>query len=277
ETAGVLTSFRDGMETLIERLGERLGADRVRLGRPVASISRVEGSGAFVLATQDGESFEAERVVIAVPAGAAARILRPLDEPMATDLAGIASAPLAVAAFAWPVSDLASVPDGFGFLVPRGQGLRILGCLWDSSVFSHRAPEGWVLVRAMLGGAHDPQAASLPDEEIVAIVRDELRKSMGIEAPPRRVHLFRHPLGIPQYEIGHGARLERIAGRLARLDPGGGRRLGLLGNAYRGVAVNQCVKDATDLAANWISGDGAWRREPIAGERPASAPHDPNG
>ena len=243
--AGALTSFRDGMESLVTRLGERIGSTRIRLGEAVASVERGTAGAPFVVRT-GATRFPCDHVVVAAPARYAARFLAPLDAPLATDLKGIAYAGLAVVALAWRGSDLGAVPDGFGFLVPRGEGLRILGCLWDSSVFAHRAPAGSVLVRAMIGGAQDPAAAELADEELLAITRRDLEVSMGITATPRMVRIYRNPLGIPQYHVGHGDRLARIDERLAGL-PG----VALAGNSYRGVAVNNCAKEAKDLGARW--------------------------
>jgi hypothetical protein len=90
-----------------------------------------------------------------VPPWTAADLLRPLDAEVASELAAIPSAPLAVVAIGYAAEVLPSPLDGFGFLVPRGEGLRMLGCLWDSSIFRFRAPVGRVLVRLMIS-AHDP-------------------------------------------------------------------------------------------------------------------------
>ncbi len=242
--AGVLTSFRDGMESLIDRLAERIGPERIRLDRPVLSVTR--SGDAYEVGT-GADRIEARRLIVAAPSRAAARFLRPLDGGLATDLEGIAYAGLAVVALAYRTDDMPSEPpDGFGFLAPRGQGLRVLGCLWDSSIFSYRAPTGWVLMRAMIGGAQDPEAVRLQDADLLAIVREDLKRSMGIEAAPRRIWIFRHHLGIPQYAVGHGRRLERISESLER-SPG----LHLTGNSYRGVAINSCVKEAKELANRW--------------------------
>jgi oxygen-dependent protoporphyrinogen oxidase len=233
------------MESLVTRLGERIGTHRIRLGTTVTSVARGVAGAPYVVRAGDAE-FPCDHLVVAAPARHAARFLAPLDAPLASDLGGIAYAGLAVVALAWREGDRAAAPDGFGFLVPRGEGLRILGCLWDSSVFPRRAPAGSVLVRAMIGGAQDPEAANLPDEQLLAITRRDLQVSMGISATPRLVRIYRHPLGIPQYHVGHGDRLARVGERLAGL-PG----VALAGNSYRGVAVNNCAKEAKELGERW--------------------------
>jgi oxygen-dependent protoporphyrinogen oxidase len=133
--------------------------------------------------------------------------------------------------------------DGFGFLIPGGEKRKILGALWDSSVFPNRAPEGKALLRVMVGGVRAPALAALPEAELLAIAREELREIMGIAAEPVLATTFFHDRGIPQYLVGHGKRLERIDARLAGF-PG----LHLNGNAYRGIALNDCVRESLSTA-----------------------------
>ena len=196
-----------------------------------------------------GETFDAPALVVAVPPWAAAELLGPLDPELGRELAAIPSAPIAVVATGFAASNLPRALDGFGFLVPRGQGLRILGTLWDSSIFPGRAPAGRVLLRTMIGGAHDPEIVRLSPAAILAIVRSELQAVLGIEVEPDFVRVICHSHGIPQYVPGHGPRLARIEARLA-LHPG----LELAGFGYRGVAVNRVLEDAAALAARLVSG-----------------------
>jgi protoporphyrinogen/coproporphyrinogen III oxidase len=248
--AGTLTSFRSGMEILIDTLRERVGSQRIRLHAPVGAVER-RGTAFRVTVGAAGETLEAERVIVASPARVAEAFLRPLDSHLADRLAEVTYAGLAVVAVAYRTDELRRKPEGFGFLAPRGQGLRILGCLWDSSVFENRAPEGWTLLRAMVGGAHDPGAVDLSDETLVATARRDLETSMGIDVAPRLIRVFRHPLGIPQYSIGHPALLRGIDACLVR-HPG----LFLVGNSYRGIAVNNCVKEAAELGQRWGNTSG---------------------
>ena len=131
--------------------------------------------------------------------------------------------------------------DGFGFLVPRGQDLRILGCLWDSAIFPARAPAGKVLLRAMIGGAHDPAAVTDDEALLVDRVRRDLATSMGIDAKPELTRVYRWPLGIGQYEVGHQERLDRIHERLAA-NPG----LWVAGSSYYGISMNACIEKAAE-------------------------------
>ena len=266
---GTLTSFRDGLDSLIAQLGEVLGPS-IRLRTSIQGLERNEASGAWLVRTSVGEAegsetIEADVVVLSMPGQHAASILAPLDPGLGAEVGEIPTAPLAVVALAYEAQTIGGDPDGFGFLVPRGQGPRILGCLWDSSLFPGRAPQGKVLLRAMIGGAHDPTAVDLSDEELLAEVRRDLRITMGLTAEPVRSWIFRHRLGIAQYETGHEARLARIH---ASLD--GHPGLWLAGSSYYGVAMNACIENA-ERQAMAIVGYLQAQRPAEAGEHPIEA------
>jgi oxygen-dependent protoporphyrinogen oxidase len=222
-------------------LAKALGPS-LRLGARVRSItSRSEGD--YRVNLEAGDSIEAATVVLACPAWNAAEIMLDTDAEISAAMASIPTAPLAVVHMGFDARDLPREPAGFGFLVPRGQGPRVLGTLWASSIFPDRAPAGSILLTSMLGGARDPGAASLGDDEALATVRADLRTTMGIEAAPRFTRIVRHRRGIPQYELGHAERVRRIEARL-RAYPG----LFVCGNSYRGVAVNACIEGARPVA-----------------------------
>jgi oxygen-dependent protoporphyrinogen oxidase len=241
---GKLTSFREGMATLPEALAAAL-AGELKLATTAERIVGREGpGGGYRIMTTGRGWIETEAVVLAVPPRAAADLLQPLDPPLGEELAAIPSAPIAVVATGYPTEALPSPLDGFGFLVPRGEGLRMLGCLWDSSIFRFRAPVGRVLLRTMIGGAHDRDVMRFDDAELTGIVRHELAQVLGLTAEPELVRVIRHRSGIPQYVPGHGARLGRIDARLTAALPG----VHLTGNGYRGVATNRLIEDSTAVA-----------------------------
>jgi oxygen-dependent protoporphyrinogen oxidase len=249
--AGRLTSFIDGMESLIRAAAESLGGT-VRMNRKVVHLRprraggpRLVGARSFTIASEN-QTIEADAVVLAGPACETADLLRPFDSEAARQLNGIATAPLAVVCLGYDERAIAAERgplDGFGFLVPRGEGPRILGALWESSIYPGRAPDGKALLRIMIGGATDREAVDLDEPQLIGIVREDLRRTMGIRAVPEFVQVFRHVRGIPQYTIGHASRLARIEARL-RDHPG----LFLAGNSYRGVSINACIEDAPATA-----------------------------
>jgi oxygen-dependent protoporphyrinogen oxidase len=205
--AGRLTSFKGGLRQLMEALRTKLG-DVVRFDSEVVEV-RSEGDQWRVgLAAGQERSFDS--LVIATEPWYAATLLHTVDGELAEALAGIPSTPVVAVALGFRESEIGGSPAGFGFLVPRGEGVRILGCLWSSSTFPNRAPQGNVLLRALLGGMMDQQAVNLGDEDLLDVVFDDLKKSMGITATPELVRIFRYPRAIPQYTLGHLARLDAV-------------------------------------------------------------------
>ena len=239
--AGHLTSFQGGMEQLTWSASDALGP-RLLLERGVDRISRQE-RGFLLEGGALDHPLEADAVVLACPAHASSPMVRGMDPKLADLMAEIPYSPLAVVCLGYAREQVAHEMNGFGFLAPRDAGLRLLGALWTSSIFPGRSPEGQVLIRCMIGGARDPQALELSDEELVAAIQAELDGAMGISGEPSFCRIFRHQLGIPQYTIGHPGRLEAMEQRAAAL-PG----LVLGGNAYRGVSVNDCAKNAWPTA-----------------------------
>ncbi len=238
--AGRLTSFKGGCEDLIRGLVDKLGST-LRTNAPVSAIRAT--SDGYDVSLESGERVGANAVVLAGPSSASARIVSDLDSQLAPLLGEIPSAPIVVVCLGYEESKLPQPLDGFGFLVPRGEGPRILGMLWDSSIYPGRAPEGRVLMRAMIGGAHDPSAIDLDDETLLATVRSDLRTTMALDLKPSFMHIFRHRLGIPQYKVGHLGKLAGIDAALER-HPG----LYVAGNSYRGIAINSCVAEAGAVA-----------------------------
>jgi len=186
---------------------------------------------------------EADAVIVAAPAYAAATMLEQRAPAAAEALASIPYAGIRVVALGFDAAAVSRPLDGFGFLVPPGQDLRILGALWTSTLFPPQAPEGTVLVRALGGGMRDPAFVQLPEDEAVAAVRGDLAKSLGITGEPAMTHVVTWTRGIPQYTLGHRERVAAAAEAAAAV-PG----LALTGNAYRGIGLNDCIRDARAVA-----------------------------
>ena len=241
---GRLTSFAGGVQDLVDALTTSLSPG-VRTNTRVTSLAR--RGECWQVALSNGEQLEADVVVLAGGAAPAAAIVAGLDASLAATLAAIPSAPLAVVALGFDRRTLDHPLDGFGFLVPRGEQLPLLGALWDSSIFPNRAPEGFALVRVMLGGARDPERVANADDRLVAAARDGLATTMGLRAAPVWTRVVRYPIGIPQYTVGHLERVAAIDASLARL-PG----LFVTGNSFRGVSINACVTDAKAVAARVV-------------------------
>jgi oxygen-dependent protoporphyrinogen oxidase len=237
---GKLTSFASGMSALTDRLAELLG-DRIRTSCPVVAVDR--SGGRYQTQLSDGAVEECDTLVLAAPAHAQARMLADMDGELSGLLDGIPYPALAVICSGYRESQVGNILDGFGFLVPSKENRTVLGTVVDSNVFPGRAPEGAHLLRTLVGGARAPELARLPDEQLLDHVNSELRDILGLDAEPDFVRIFRHQRAIPQYIIGHAARLEAIEERLQH-HPG----LVLTGNAFRGVSLNDCVVNSTRTA-----------------------------
>ncbi|HEY6008013.1 MAG TPA: protoporphyrinogen oxidase, partial [Geobacteraceae bacterium] len=243
---GVLTSFRDGIQTLTDILTAAVGAGVVRTGLDVQRMAQGE-SAPWRVETAAAE-LEADAVVLATPAHASARILAGLDTGLSSVLDQIPYSSMTVVCFGYARERISHDLAGFGYLIPKEEGLNTLGTLWDSSIFENRAPEGRVMLRSMLGGACFPGYVKLDDAEVERRVRDDLERTMGITSPPDFIRIFRHEQAIPQYTVGHGKRLDALAERLAAR-PG----LFLTGNSYRGIGLNDCVAAAHRAAGEVVA------------------------
>jgi len=245
-------SFRGGMNVIIDALAEELG-DAVRTSTLALDLTVDERAGGYLLTGPGGTPRRFDDVVLAIPPRPAAELLASIEAEAARELTGIPSGTIGMVAMGFAAEAFRSPPDGFGFLVAPGEELDVLGVLVESNVFPHRAPEGTVLVRAILGGVAGPPIDELSDDAMERIARTAVDRAWGLvdgpEAAPLRSWVGRQDRGIPQYVMGHQARLDRIEERLRAL-PG----VHLAGNAYRGIAVGKLVDDAEVVAgAVWGS------------------------
>lgn len=238
---GTLTSFREGMEYLIYVLGERLG-ESVITGTEVQRIEKGSKEGSpYVIHFKDknGEGkISADMVILATPAYVTAKVIENLEPTIAKALNEIPYPPVIVVCLGYRKSLVSHPLDGFGFLIPHEERMNILGCLWDSSMYDGRAPEGYVLLRAMIGGARNPELAGLKDDDIIKVVRKDFKGIMGIDTAPDFIRIYRHEKAIPQYTVNHSERM-RIIEEALHKHPG----LFLTGNSYYGIGINDCVRE----------------------------------
>ncbi len=249
---GVLTSFRGGLSTLVEALQGYHG-DHLQLNCPARAIQRNEKGYDVVT---DAGRLPARRVVLAVPAPAAAALLGPLDPRLAEPLQAIPYAGVSVVHTAYEAQAAARVPPGFGYLTPRTARRAVLGAVFVSTIFPEHAPAGQVLLRNVLGGALRPELLELEDEELLRRVRGEHRDLLGVRAPPEFTDVERYPAALPQYRLGHLAGVEALE-RALEAWPG----LWVTGNALRGIGLADC------LAKNFARG-----LDDLAGGREGRAP-----
>ncbi|MGH7149786.1 MAG: protoporphyrinogen oxidase [Planctomycetota bacterium] len=237
---------RGGLGEIVEAVASRLPRESLRLG---AAVERLEEEGdGFRLHLAGGEGIACDSVLLATPAFAAAKTLGPLDADLARALSEIPFVSTATVSLAFPAPAVPRRLDGYGYLSPRAEGGPLVACTWTSNKFPARVPAGHVLVRLFLGRAGMEGVLRREDEELLAFARRELEALFGISAPPSLERVFRWPRGMPQYTVGHRARLERIE-RLLAGHPG----LHLAGCSYRGVGIPDCI------ASGWGAADAVLR------------------
>jgi oxygen-dependent protoporphyrinogen oxidase len=238
-----LNTFRDGNETLVRALANKLGI-AAGTQTSAASIYRQNDSSFHVSLEGSGnESVVAKSVILATPTDVTGKLLAQLDSSFEAFLTSVEYAAVAVVSLGYRKNDVGHRLNGFGFLVPRSSGLRVLGTVWNSSLFSGRAPEGHVLLTTFVGGATDPSVATLKSEELSSLVHREIAPLLSIKDSPTFSNVTIWPRALPQYNLGHDERLAAIARNLARF-PG----LFLTGNYLRGPAIGSCAEQALTVA-----------------------------
>ena len=245
-----LQTFRDGNETLIRGIAARLG-DRLACGTEVTRIAAIdfgqEPKAARFRVSLRGpkgeETVDTERLILSVPTETAARLLEPLDLGFAGQLGAIGYSGVAVVSLGYRKEDVGDSLTGFGFLVPRSSGLSILGTVWNSSLFPGRAPEGQVLLTSFVGGATNPGAMGKSPEQLAAQVHREMTPLLGLRKEPAFSNVTIWQRAIPQYNLGHTARIAAIESLRSRF-PG----LYFSGNYLNGPAIGTCVEHAMKVA-----------------------------
>jgi oxygen-dependent protoporphyrinogen oxidase len=207
----------------------------VRRVLPEGGCWRVEAEGR--------DAWLADAVVLTCPAYQQSAVFADLDPQLAERIAGIVYNRVAVVALGYRREQVPHSLDGFGYLSGQLSRRDVLGVQWCSSIFPERAPRGMLLLRAMCGGWNRGEIVDWPDDRLLRSVRDELAQTIGVRTPPVFHQIVRWQRAIPQYFLGH---LERIAWIEQRLASHPGLFVG--GNAYRGVAMNDCVEQAGFLA-----------------------------
>jgi len=239
-----LQTFRDGNETLIRALSSKLGS-ALLTETTVAGITRESDSSFEVrLKGHNGEeSVQAKSLIMATPTNVTGRLLSPLDSSFDSLLTSIEYAAVAVVSLGYRKSDVGHSLNGFGFLVPRSAGVRILGAVWNSSLFPGRAREGHALLTSFVGGATDPAATKLKSEDLAGLVHREISTVLSIRSEPVFSNVTVWPRALPQYNLGHAERLAAVSKLCSRF-PG----LWLTGNYLRGPAIGACVEQAFSVA-----------------------------
>lgn len=240
---GMFLAPRDGMQRLVDAVGAKLPDGTVRLNAKVEKVERVANELKWKVHVTDEEPREFDAVILAAPAPVTGKLLRCVDEGLASLVANIPQAGCNVALLGFRREQIAHPLDGFGFVVPTVEKRRIIAGSFTSVKYPGRAPDGKVLLRVFVGGALQPELLSLSDAENSKIVLDELRDLLGVTGEPEFCEIAHWHGAMPQYHVGHLDKVRQIEERVATI-PG----LAVAGNSFRGVGVPFCVHDGEQAA-----------------------------
>ena len=247
----LFTSLKDGMQHLAEVTVSRLTPSFLRTKATVEAVQMEAGSW-VVSAGMQSDQFDA--VIVALPASAAAQVLRMASPEISRELASIDYSSSITVGLGYDNNLRRALPPGFGFLVPRSERKRLLAATFVHNKFPHRAPEDRALLRCFFAGRNAENVWPLSDDDVVGIARAELIQILGPQVldsctEPLFARVYRWKSAMAQYGVGHLERMERIEG-LRRKLPG----LALTGNAYRGIGVPDCVRSGRDAAKEVVEG-----------------------
>jgi oxygen-dependent protoporphyrinogen oxidase len=245
----LFTTLRFGLQQMVDTLIARLRPECLHVDAPVLALERDrEGSNAGWLVDAAGVVERFDAVVIATPAWAAAQILMPVDRELSQELNQIPYSSSVTINLVFDGADLDPLPQGFGFLVPAVEKRAMLACTFLHRKFPGRTAPGKSILRAFLGGAHNGALLAESDEALAELARKELFEILSISAVPELIEVQRWPRAMAQYSVGHGERQKRIKNRVGTL-PG----LHLVGNAYDGIGISDCIRLGRQAARQLIS------------------------
>jgi oxygen-dependent protoporphyrinogen oxidase len=231
------------MHELVDTLAQRLPDGSVRLDCAAKQLKLGPNGKSWEVTTGDNNVIDADAVVLATPAFGAGDLLSSIDSNAAAELQSISYASTATVSLAYRRADFPQAPNSFGFVVPAIERRKIMACTFSSLKYPGRAPEDCTLMRAFVGGSLQPELFAASDGEMESSVRGELASLLGVSATPIFSRIWRHANSMPQYHVGHEARVQRIEAALQQFPT-----LTLAGSAYHGVGISDCVRTGEEAA-----------------------------
>jgi protoporphyrinogen/coproporphyrinogen III oxidase len=249
-TLALFTSLKNGMQSLAETIVSRLNPASLQTNTPVNAIQLESGGWTLSVGAQ---AVRFDAVIVALPGPAASAVLRDVSTDLFSELRAIQYSSSITVALAYDLEVRRALPPGFGFLVPRSEGKRLLAATFVHNKFPHRAPENRALLRCFFAGSNAESVWDLTDEQIIGVVREDLQQILGpqirgLRAEPLFTRVYRWKSAMAQYGVGHLERLERIE-TLRKAIPG----LALAGNAYRGIGVPDCVRSGREAVKQLLA------------------------
>lgn len=228
---GVLMSWKQGVSTFIDLLA-KLSKAKIYLNTSIKSLEK--GDCGYIL--NHDKSLVFDKVILSTPAFVSSLLVKDISKTLSQKLNLIEYSPISVVGLGY--ENLNHDLKGFGLLTTSSAKQPILGVLWDSSIFSDRASNK-KLLRIMIGGQRDKELALKSEIELIKLAKEGVKNTMGVSDEPDVCFVKRYERGIPNYKIGHLNNVEEIFKELEGIE-----HLYLNSNAYKGVALNDCIKNS---------------------------------
>ncbi len=237
QTPPLFTSLRNGVQQMVDACVAALPESSIRLNQAIDGVRPMHDDCHL----EYGNSRERfDEVFLAVPASVAAGMLRQCHPGLMEGLGRIQYSSSAAVLLAYEHADL---PPGFGFLVPRTEGRTMLACTFVHKKFPHRAPERAALLRCFISSSRVPDLLNFTDENLLAMVRKELKEILGLSGQPLLTRVFRWQQALPQYETGHLDRVAQMEKILEDIPA-----LKIIGNSFHGIGIPDCIRSGKQAA-----------------------------
>lgn len=242
---GIFLTVSTGLQSFVDAIEERLDLESVIKGFRVEKVKKT--SSGYCLDLNSGETLQADSIVVATSHHVTRSIFSQYD--FFDVFENVPSTSVATVALSFPKEAIEKDIDGTGFVVSRNSDYTITACTWTHKKWPHSTPEGKVLLRCYVGRAGDEAVVELSDDEIVRIVLEDLNKTMNITMEPEMVVVTRWVDSMPQYTVGHKARISNVYNQVAKELPG----VFLAGASYEGLGLPDCIDQGEAAVAKVLT------------------------
>ena len=232
----LFVTLASGMQELVDTLAGSLPDGCVQLNRAATNL-KCQSNHTWSVTVGNQEIIDVDAVILATPAFRAGDLIGATDANAAAELKSISYASTATVSLAYRRADFPQAPNSFGFVVPAIENRKIMACTFSSLKYPGRAPKDEILLRAFVGGSLQANLFEQNNADMERAVREELASLLGVQAAPMFSRIWRHPQSMPQYHVGHDARIKRIESALSQFPT-----MALAGSAYHGVGISDCVR-----------------------------------
>ena len=243
----LFVSPRGGMSELIHETARKVGNNCIKTDKKVSQLTPSK-KNSWRIDCQESMYYDADAVILAVPSVHAAPLVKSFDDSLSKQLDSIPYASTAIAILQYHRDQIGKHISGFGILIPKIEGLSILGCSFLSEKFSARGPKDHIIIRVFIGGALQPELLAQDDHDLCQLANKEVSSLLEITQKPVWSTLCRHHESMPQYTIGHQSRVRNIEERMTKW-----RGLQLAGNAYHGIGIPDCIHSGREAAKRTLN------------------------